>query len=433
MAFEVLRGVERRRGEPAALLHASRYATLSATDRDLATEITYGVLRWRNRLDFVLSHHSKRPLEKIEGNVLTALRIGLYQIRSLDRVPDRAAVDEAVRLAHDFDTSRGAAFVNAVLRNAARRPEEPALPSRDTDPIGYLRDSLSHPEWLARRYVEKLGLEDAETRCRRQNEPPPVYVRVSRRVTLERAQAQLGVESERVAILPHGLRTCSGKLRGSKLFEQGLAIIQDAGAQLIPYLLEPSQDDVVLDVCAAPGGKATALAEIAHRGSVIALDRRRRRAVLIRDLASELGATNLVTVAADGRKLPLARRFLRILLDAPCSSLGTLRHNPDIKWRVTKPDLARHQELQLQLLRASARALESGGRLVYATCSTEREENQDVVAAFIDSTPGFRVAPAHESLPERARHLVSSTGFFETTPERDDMDAYFAAILTREE
>jgi 16S rRNA (cytosine967-C5)-methyltransferase len=150
-------------------------------------------------------------------------------------------------------------------------------------------------------------------------------------------------------------------------------------------------------------------------------------------LASELGATNLVTIAADGRKLPLARRFRRILLDAPCSSLGTLRHNPDIKWRVTKPDLARHQELQLQLLRASARALESGGRLVYATCSTEREENQDVVAAFIDSTPGFRVAPAHESLPERARHLVSSAGFFETTPERDDMDAYFAAILTREE
>ena len=432
MAFEVLRGVEQKRGEPAALLHASRYATLFATDRDLATEIAYGVLRWRNRLDFVLSHHSKRSLEKIDGSILTALRIGLYQIRFLDRVPDRAAVDEAVRLAHDFAASRGAAFVNAVLRNALRHPGEPALPSRETDPLGYLRDGLSHPEWLARRYVEKLGLEDAETRCRRQNEPPPVYVRVSRRINLDRAQAQLGVESERVAILPHGLRAFSGKLRGSKLFKEGLAIVQDAGAQLIPHLLEPSEDDVVLDVCAAPGGKATALAEIAHRGRVIALDRRRRRAVVMRDLASELGATNLVAVAADGRKLPLARSFHRILLDAPCSSLGTLRHNPDIKWRVAKPDLARHQELQLQLLRASARALKSGGRLVYATCSTEREENQDVVGAFVDSAPGFRVTPAHESLPERARHLVSSAGFFETTPERDDMDAYFAAILTRD-
>ncbi len=434
MAFEVLRGVEQKRGEPAALLHASRYAALSATDRDLATEIAYGVLRWRNRLDFVLSHHSKRPLEKIDGSILTALRIGLYQILFLDRVPDRAAVDEAVRLAHDFAASGGAAFVNGVLRNALRHPGEPALPTRDTDPLGYLRDSLSHPEWLARRYVEKLGLDDAETRCRRQNEPPPVYVRVSRRINLDRAQEELGVESERVAILPHGLRAYSGKLRGSKLFKQGLAIVQDAGSQLIPHLLEPSQDDVVLDVCAAPGGKATALAEIAHRGKVIALDRRPRRAVVMKDLASELGITNLVVVAADGRKLPLrqTRRFHRILLDAPCSSLGTLRHNPDIKWRVAKRDLERHHELQLQLLRASARALESGGRLVYATCSTEREENQDVVAAFVDSTPGFRVVPAHESLPERARHLVSSEGFFETTPERDNMDAYFAAILTRD-
>ena len=434
MAFEVLRGVEQKRGKPAALLHGARYATLSATDRDLATEIAYGVLRWRNRLDFVLSHHSKRPLEKIDGRILTPLRIGLYQIRFLDRVPDRAAVDEAVRLAHDFGASRGAAFVNAVLRNVLRHPGEPVLPSRDMDPLGYLRDGLSHPEWLARRYVKKLGFENAETRCRRQNEPPPVYLRISRQINLDSAQAQLGVESERVAILPHGLRAYSGKLRGSKLFKEGLAIVQDAGAQLIPHLLEISQDDVVLDVCAAPGGKATALAEIAHRGSVIALDRRRRRAVLMRDLASELGITNLVAVVADSRKLPLrmTRSFYRILLDAPCSSLGTLRHNPDIKWRVAKTDLARHQELQLQLLRASARALKSGGRLVYATCSTEREENQDVVEAFVDGAPGFRVVPAHESLPERARHLVSSAGFFETTPERDNMDAYFAAILTRD-
>ena len=432
MAFEVLRGVDHRRGEPAALLHAPRYATLSATDRDLATEIAYGVLRWRNRLDFDISHHSKRPLEKIDGSILAALRIGLYQIRFLDRVPNRAAVDEAVRLAHDFGASRGTAFVNALLRKALRHPGEPALPSRDADPLGYLRDGLSHPEWLVRRYVEKLGLDDAETRCRRQNEPPPVYVRISRRIDLDRAQAQLGVESERVAILPHGLRADSGKLRGSKLFKEGLALVQDAGAQLIPHLLEPTEDDVVLDVCAAPGGKATALAEIAHRGSIIALDRRRWRAVVMRDLASELGVTNLAAVAADGRKLPLTRPFHRILLDAPCSSLGTLRHNPDIKWRVAEKDLERHQELQLQLLRASARALKRGGRLVYATCSTEREENQDVVGAFVDSMPGFRVVPAHESLPEGARHLVSSGGFFETTPERDDTDAYFAAILTRE-
>jgi 16S rRNA (cytosine967-C5)-methyltransferase len=433
MAFEVLRGVEKKRGEPAALLHSSLYTALSATDRDLATEIAYGVLRWRNRLDFVLSHHSKRPLEKLDGSILTALRIGLYQIRFLDRVPDRAAVDEAVRLAHDF-ASGGAAFVNAVLRNVLRRPGEPTLPSRDTDPLGYLRYGLSHPEWLARRYLEKLGLDDAETRCRRQNEPPPVYVRVSRRINLDKAQKELGVESERVAILPHGLRAYSGKLRGSKLFKEGLAIIQDAGSQLIPYLLEPSEDDVVLDVCAAPGGKATALAEIAHRGRVIALDRRQRRAVVMKDLASELGVTNLVAVAADGRKLPLrqTRPFHRILLDAPCSSLGTLRHNPDIKWRVAERDLKLHQKLQLELLEASARSLESGGRLVYATCSSEREENQDVVRTFLENTPGFRVVLAPESLPEQARHLVSSEGFFETTPERDDMDAYFAAILTRD-
>ena len=392
------------------------------------TEVTYGVLRWRNQLDFVLAAHSNRPLKKIDDVPLTALRMGLYQLRFLSRVPERAAVDESVRLAHAFGASWSASFVNAVLRKALSQPDEPRLPQPQDDPLDYLTTTLSHPKWLARRYLDRLGIEDAQARCRCQNEPPPVHVRVAPPLSLEDARASLeadGVMSEPASLAPRALRIVGGKLRESSLYREGRLCIQDAGAQLVTTLLDVSSGDVVIDVCAAPGGKATALAEQARDGYVLALESRHRRTGLTRALAMRLGRKNVLPVTADGTRLPVARSFQRILVDVPCTSLGTLRRNPDIKWRVEEYDLtSRHRALQRQLLNAAAEKLAPGGRLVYATCSSEPEENQGVVTAFLADEPEFRLVPSPV--------LATSEGFFETRPERDDTDAHFAAILTRD-
>ncbi len=397
-------------------------------------EIVLGVLRWRGSLDWVLAHHASRPLAELDDTILLALRIGLYQIRHLDRVPERAAVDESVRLAETFGGARGKGMVNAVLRSVLRQPEAPVFPAKEADPAGYLATSLSHPRWLAERYLKRLGLERAEARCRAQNRPPPVHLRVSARIDVEGAREALardGVETEIVAEAPRCLRVVSGAHSESPLLTRGLVFPQDAGSQLVPLLLQVRKSDRVLDVCAAPGGKATEMSEIASAGSIVAVDRRRRRARLLRAISKHLQVDNLHPVVADGRSLPFEASFARILLDVPCSSLGTLRRNPDVRWRVEASDLGPLAALQLELLRSSSRLLAENGRLVYATCSTEPEENERVVERFLSEAPGFHAVEAAPSLPEPARRLSDADGFFRTSPERDDMDAYFAAILVR--
>jgi 16S rRNA (cytosine967-C5)-methyltransferase len=433
-AFEVLRRVEERRGEPAGLLSHPRYRSLSSADRDLAMEIVFGVLRWRASLDWVLAHHTSRPLAELDPTILSALRMGLYQIRHLDRVPERAAVDESVRLAEAYGAARGKGMVNAVLRSILRQPGAPPFPDKEQDPVGYLASALSHPRWLVERYLRRLGLERAEARCQAQNRTPPVHLRVSARIDVERARETLareGVGTEIVSEAPRCLRVLSGVLSESTLLRDGLVFPQDAGSQLVPLLLQVQRSDRVLDICAAPGGKATSLGELASDGSVIAVDRRRRRVRLLREIAARLCAKNIHPVVADGRSLPFETRFARVLLDVPCSSVGTLRRNPDIKWRVEPSDLEPLAALQLELLRSSSRRLTEDGRLVYATCSTEPEENEQVIERFLSESPGFRRVEATSSLPEPARHLVDADGFFRTSPEQDDMDGYFAAILVR--
>ena len=390
------------------------------------TDLTYGVLRWRGLLDFILAAHSNRPLAKIDLVPLTSLRIGLYQLRFSSKIPARAAVADSVHLVRELGVSSAAGFVNAVLRSAQRSPGVPTLPERASDPLGYLSTTLSHPRWLAKRYLERLGLDDAEARCRRQNQPPPLYVRVAPPCDLDEARDRLereDVTSELAPIAPRALAVIRGDLYGTKLYRDGGVSVQDAGAQLVASLLAPSPGDSILDLCAAPGGKATAIAEQAPEALVVAIDRRHARSRLVRELAMRLGRRNVHTITADGARLPFSREFEHVLVDAPCTSLGTLQRNPDIKWRLEQSDVPRHQSLQLELLRSGAGALAPRGTLIYATCSTEPEENEDVVSAFLASSPGFRVvsSPLHGN----------RDGFFETRPERDGTDGYFAAILTR--
>ncbi len=407
---------------------------LTPADRDLTNEIVYGVLRWQNRLDYILEARASRSARRIDQPILLALRIGLYQILFLDRVPQRSAVDEAVKIAHRYGPRGAESFVNAVLRAVCRNPNQPVLPDRNGDPLRYLSITLSHPEWLARRYFYRLGLDGAEARCRFHNAPAPVDLRVEPVMSVEEAQKALkgeGIETERFPHVPHCLRVVKGKPTRSPLHAQGSIFIQEAGSQLIPHLLAVRPGDRVLDACAAPGAKATELARWTEPGLVIALERRPRRLELMAALARRLNCQNLIPLGGDAGALPLRGSFRTILLDAPCSSLGTLARNPDIKWRVREKDLVDFASRQVRLLTACAEILEGGGRLVYSTCSTEPEENQKVIQRFLDHHPGFRIAPPPESFPVEAHGLVNDSNFLTILPERDQMDGYFAAILEK--
>ena len=433
-AFDVLRTTARKGVTPASLMHGRPLRGLSPADADLVTELVYGVLRWQSTLDFIIAGHARRPIAEIELDLLIALRLGLYQIRHLSRVPPRAAVDESVKLAHQFGHSGGSKLVNAVLRSVCRQPDRPALPTRESDPVAYLTVTLSHPEWLARRYLSRMSVSEAEAFCLRNNRRPPTDLRVEPPLDVETARAALsqeGIATVPIPFLPRSLRVTSGKPTASRLYARGNIFIQEAGSQLIPFLLEVGSGDVVLDACAAPGAKATEIAPWIRPAVVIAIDQRPKRLGLLASLARRLGSGNLVAIAADARALPFRRLFPRILLDAPCSSLGTLARNPDIKWRLGEEELARHAEKQQELLEACSALLAPGGRLVYATCSSEPEENEEVVARFLARHRDFGIGRPGQAFPPAAQRLLRKDGTMRTEPGRDDMDAYFAAVLVR--
>ncbi len=433
-AFSILTDVARKRAAPSALLHEGPSRALSPADTDLLTELVYGVLRWQSLLDHIIEFHARRPSSNIDRPLLIALRIGLYQIRFLSRVPERAAVDEAVKLAHAFGSGGGSKLANAVLRSICRGRDKPQLPRKQDDALRYLAVTLSHPPWLAQRYLSRLGLDRAEALCLRNNRRPPTDLRVEPAFDLETAQVALGQEgitTSRFPIAPRCLRVSSGKATASKLYSTGAVFIQEAGSQLIPYLLGAELGAHTLDACAAPGAKATEVAPWVRPGLLFAVDQRPTRLRLLTSLARRLGSPNLVPIVADSRSLPFHNFFERILLDAPCSSVGTLARNPDIKWRLQETDLRSHAATQGQLLDSCAAQLGPGGRIVYATCSTEPEENEEVIESFLSRHAGFIAAEPPATLPREARHLIGPDQALRTEPGRDNVDGYYAIALTK--
>lgn len=432
-AFQVLQRVAASNVAPATLLHGRLGRELGEADRSLMNELVYGVLRWQALVDHVAEAHAKRPARGIDPPFLIALRLGLYQLRFLDRIPARAALDESVELAKVFGSVRGSRFVNAVLRSVTRHPNVPVLPTRDKNPLAYLAITLSHPEWLARRYLDRLGLENAEARCKYNNRPPPTDVRVESPGEMHTILEELdreGIVAHPHPLVPLCLRIVSGRVADSRWVRDGRMVIQEAGSQLLPFLLGIRAGAPVLDACAAPGGKTTQLARWSQPACVLAMDRRLQRVRLVKELANRIGCTNVALLVADGTRPPFPpAAFPRILLDAPCSGLGTLARNPDIKWRVRETDLSRFAELERRLLEACASLLATGGRLLYSTCSTEPEENQDVVRDFLNRHPDFIQVAADARTPGRS--LMGEDGSLETRPERDDLDGYYAVLLER--
>jgi 16S rRNA (cytosine967-C5)-methyltransferase len=410
---------------------------LNSADRAFATDLVYGTLRWRGRIDYLLSHFLDRDLEKLEPLVANALRLGAYQMLFADRVPPEAAVDESVRCVRAAGSERATGLVNAVLRRFAREHARIALPQLATQPLEHLTHALSLPPWIAARWLERFGAEEAALLAAVSNEPPPQVVRANRRVIARDALIQeLRERFPDARACRHAEDGIVLGRRGNPAldpaFLAGRFTVQDEASQLVVALLDPQPGESLLDTCAAPGGKATAIAErVGERGQVLALDRHVGRSDLVRRAARRLGLANLACGERDATR-PLADlgRFDRVLVDAPCSGLGTLRRNPDARWRIAAGDPDKLAEVQRAILRSAADCVRPGGALVYSTCTLTPEENESVVQSFLADRRDFRRAEPSE-IPAPLAPLLDAEGSLRTLPHRDDADGFFAARLER--
>ena len=405
----------------------------SDRDRALARELVFGVLRWRRALDYALDAYSRRPVAKLDLPVRTALRLGLYQLRYLDRVPDSAAVNESVALAAASARPGAAGLVNAVLRAYLRADH--AWPHRGGDRGLYLRVGLSHPDWMVDRYRRQLGHEGARRRLEANNRSPTTFLRVGRGLALDEVRERLqenGVETERFPLAPRCLRVTRGNPRDSPLYREGRLHIQDAGSQLVAWLLPVDGIRRCLDACAAPGGKAAILAERIEPRPLVAADLRPRRVDLLGATAGRLAAGNVLRLAADAAHPPFAAAtFDRILLDVPCSGLGTLARNPDIKWTASPARVRNLADTAGRIVRAAADLLSPGGMLLYAACSLEPEETRDALGGLLAERTDLRPVSLADRLPEALVPLVGEDGALRIAPEDHGTDGYFAALLRR--
>ncbi len=403
---------------PALDRTAARLADLR--DRALLHELVLGTLRRRGWLDHVVGRLSSRPLETLSSTTRDTLRLGAYQLLFL-RTPAHAAVSESVDLARELEP-RAAGFVNAILRRL-QREGPPAEPDPATDSVGWMSTAGSLPGWLAERWHARLGPARALARARAALSAPASFVRLNPRVADAREQLlAAGIALEPAAVA--GAWSVSG---GPILpfAESGVVYVQDEGSQLVARLA--AREGLLLDACAAPGGKALLLADLAGADTrVVAAEASRDRLAVMRRLARRWGATRLLLLGADALRPPFRRDFDAVLLDAPCSGLGTLARNPDIRWRISATDLERHRDRQRSLLESLARLVRPGGQLVYATCSLEPEETHDVVDPFLARSPHF----VRDELPEWARRFETA-GCVELDPAHRSGDGFFAVRLLR--
>jgi 16S rRNA (cytosine967-C5)-methyltransferase len=438
VAREVLHRTGRGGGFVAGELDAAlRTANLEPRDRALATELVYGVLRHRSRIDAALEAHTRRPLRKAPPAVLDVLRVGAYQLIFLDRVPAHAAVDDAVHAARRHGGPRIGGFVNGVLR-ALGRAGEPSLPDRERQPRAWIERACSLPAWLADALAAAVAPDELAAAAEAMTAAAPLYLRVNRlRVTAVELRARLLADHPDLIIGDTPLCPDALALEGlgdperSRSFRDGWWTVQDLGAQLVSHLAGAGAEARILDACAGVGGKATHLAELRGGGAGIeAVDVSERKLARLDDTARRLGLKGLLTRVADVADDPGDGPWDAVLLDAPCTGLGVLRRHPEAKWRVGPDDVTRLAALQARMLDALAPRVAPGGVLVYAVCTFTDAEGPAQVRAFLDRHPTFeRAAPPPGPVPWS--QVLDADGQLRTWPHRHGADAFFAVRLRR--
>ncbi len=392
VAVELLLRIEKGGAYLDRLLASPSFQALNSRDRAFARELSAGVERWKLRLDRVINTYYTKPAAALSVEIRTVLRTGLYQLLFMNSVPDRAAVHESVEIATRMQGKRAGGLVNAVLRRVTREGEPSSWPD---DPAERLSLQQSYPLWLARRWTARFGPEAAELIMRAGNERHPVFIRTnSLRVTPEALVQSLADEGYSASVIEEipgfiAVSTTEGLFR-LDAFRQGLFTAQDPSAALASILLDPQPGESVIDLCAAPGGKATHLAELmGNTGRVTALDIHSGRLGLVRESAARLGLSAVEVVEGDARTFGIAESYDRVLLDAPCMGTAVYSKRPDMKWRRTEEDMSRLTKLQKDMLENAARLVRPGGRLVYSTCSLEPEENSVQINEFLDRNSEF--------------------------------------------
>jgi len=436
-AFDILLRVERESSFASELLHSKTFTKLSDVDHALATELVMGVLRWRSRLDLEIASASTQPLQKLDLEVLIALRLAAYQFGWLDRIPRRAALHESVELAKRARKRSAAPFVNAVLRKLSTRTL-----MRDSDAASSSSEALArtwaHPEWLVERWASAYGIVPAGQLCRYDQSVPVAAIRLRS----DKAGEQLlqeGIGLEEGALLSSARRVTKGDITKTTAFREGNVVIQDEASQLAAALVGKNlgAHTEILDCCAAPGGKSLVIADRNPQASLTAMELHPHRARLLQNIVRD---TRVHIVIGDAARLPTTATFNRILADVPCSGTGTFARNPEIKWRLQPRDLPDLQARQRAILLSAMAHTAPGGRLVYSTCSLEREENEELIEPALQQNHDFRLLDtatelqAMQSAGEVTWPDIASLTrgpYLRTIPGVHPCDGFFAAILEK--
>lgn len=438
LALVALRAIQRGAFADAALDRVLTKSDLTPADRRLLTELVYGCTRQQRTLDALIDQLARKPAQQQPLDLRLLLHLGFYQLRYLNHIPPSAAVNTTVNLAKANKLGGLAGVINGILRQYLRLAEQIPEPLKlPAEPIALLGQRYSYPDWLVALWLEQLGEEETEALCRWLNQAPSLDLRVNRlKVEVETVMAALqtaGLKVSRVPLVPQALRLNgpTGPIPSLPGFEAGWWTVQDSSAQLVSQLLDPQPGELVIDACAGVGGKTTHLAELmGDRGTIWACDRAPRRLKKLEANCRRLGLQSIQTCQADSTNLEdFANQADRVLVDAPCSSLGTLHRRADARWRQTPDSLAALPNLQGELLERAASWVKPGGILVYATCSLTIPENAGAIQHFLSHHADWQLVPPPEHFPSEIPQ--TATGCLEIWPHRHDMDGFFMARLQR--
>jgi 16S rRNA (cytosine967-C5)-methyltransferase len=424
---------QKSQANPDEILESMVHEGIPLRERALAWDIAKGTIKYIRKLDQIAKAYMNAPVSKQKPAVAAALRIGLYQLTEMSGIPQFAAVDETVSILSETKMKRDAGFVNAILRAYLREPQKVKFPDREKETVQYLAVCYSFPDWLVSRWLARFGLDETENLLAAFNQRPPGFFRALRKFAADdiiKALKSENIEAERGRFFPEYLLTFQvhGVIE-SVPFETGQLIAQDESQGLPINLLDPAGGAEVLDLCSAPGGKTIALADlVGQMGRVDSVDKDRRRLELVRQNAGRIGLGNIEYRCTDVLKFAPGRKFKYILLDVPCSGLGTMWSNADLRWTKKERDIAALARTQGDLLRKSAEFLGDGGRLVYSTCTTEPDEIEGVVNGFLNENKQFRLMRSTNNI---ARRFETVDGFYRTWPHRHGIGGGGFALLEK--
>jgi 16S rRNA (cytosine967-C5)-methyltransferase len=434
IAVKILNRIERTDSYLDKLLDVElRSDELNDLDKRFLTELTHGVVRWKTRLDFIIEQFCKNKFAMQDPNIRNAMRVALYQILFLSKIPHAAAVNEAVEFVKKIRGQKAANLVNAVLRNIIRNLNKLPTPDHETDPVQYLSIMYSHPSWMVKRWVDRYGLYETEQLLSANNERPTIVVRANTLKTtadeLVKLFEERNIRNTRSKYLENFIKV--GHLSGIynlDLFEKGYFSVQDESSGLVVKLLDPKPGETVIDLCSAPGGKTTFIGELMkNQGKIIAVDKYEHRLNLVKQSCERLGVENVEFIPKDALEVDVEPAD-KVLVDAPCSGLGVIQKKPDIKWQRELSDIRNLAKTQIELLEKASKLVKNGGVIVYSTCTIEPEENIEVVKEFLSRHPEFKIDDARNYLPS---DIVNGEGCLETYPHKHDMDGGFAVRLIK--